>query len=282
MVIILIYACERAEFNPASDERPDFTGERAGSGRRIYCREADCGNGVPRAACQNGTARARPCESAVSSSNPLIATRCANKYSKHLALADKGGGAMLPWREHDDPQEEHVTIGLFSRLHYLSRSQPRAVHHQLHRGRYAYFARPLKASDDVLRCGGGPHVTSSYGSRCAVETENGSAIKQRVATLRKPIRGPPIHVHFTRGQRHDSFSTLPGTPSQDRIQCAHLPPPASPRDPQRRRNLYQRCGRLRLHRLPRRRGHVGPRPQSPGRHPRDPQASGRRLPAPYA
>jgi hypothetical protein len=30
-------------------------------------------------------------------------------YSKHLGLADKGGGAMLPWREHDDPQNEHVT-----------------------------------------------------------------------------------------------------------------------------------------------------------------------------
>ncbi len=34
-------------------------------------------------------------------------------YSKHLGLADKGGGAMLPWREHDDPQKEHVTVGLF-------------------------------------------------------------------------------------------------------------------------------------------------------------------------
>ncbi len=30
-------------------------------------------------------------------------------YAKHLGLADKGGGAMLPWREHDDPQKEHVT-----------------------------------------------------------------------------------------------------------------------------------------------------------------------------
>jgi catechol 2,3-dioxygenase-like lactoylglutathione lyase family enzyme len=30
-------------------------------------------------------------------------------YSKHLGLADKGFGAMLPWREHDDPQKEHVT-----------------------------------------------------------------------------------------------------------------------------------------------------------------------------
>src|SRR5881398_3160925 len=31
-------------------------------------------------------------------------------YSKHLGLADKGEGAMLPWREHGDPQKEHVTV----------------------------------------------------------------------------------------------------------------------------------------------------------------------------
>jgi predicted enzyme related to lactoylglutathione lyase len=31
-------------------------------------------------------------------------------YSKHLGLTDKGGGMMLPWREHDDPQKEHVTV----------------------------------------------------------------------------------------------------------------------------------------------------------------------------
>src|SRR5947207_11689041 len=30
-------------------------------------------------------------------------------YSKHLGLADKGGGMTLPWRERDDPQKEHVT-----------------------------------------------------------------------------------------------------------------------------------------------------------------------------
>lgn len=30
-------------------------------------------------------------------------------YAQHLGLADKGSGAMLPWREHDDPQKEHVT-----------------------------------------------------------------------------------------------------------------------------------------------------------------------------
>jgi len=31
-------------------------------------------------------------------------------YAKHLGLADKGSGAMLPWREHGDPQKEHVTV----------------------------------------------------------------------------------------------------------------------------------------------------------------------------
>ena len=35
-------------------------------------------------------------------------------YSKHLGIADKGQGAMLPWREQDDPQKKHVTVGLFS------------------------------------------------------------------------------------------------------------------------------------------------------------------------
>ncbi len=31
-------------------------------------------------------------------------------YAKHLGIADKGEGAMLPWRQHDDPQKEHVTV----------------------------------------------------------------------------------------------------------------------------------------------------------------------------
>ena len=31
-------------------------------------------------------------------------------YAKHLGLVDKGEGAWLPWREHDDPQKEHLTV----------------------------------------------------------------------------------------------------------------------------------------------------------------------------
>jgi catechol 2,3-dioxygenase-like lactoylglutathione lyase family enzyme len=30
-------------------------------------------------------------------------------YSKHLGLADKGGGVILPWREKDKPDNEHAT-----------------------------------------------------------------------------------------------------------------------------------------------------------------------------
>jgi catechol 2,3-dioxygenase-like lactoylglutathione lyase family enzyme len=47
-------------------------------------------------------------------------------YAKHLGLADKGGGAMLPWREHDDPQKEHVTVWtIFSNsTDYIPATQP--------------------------------------------------------------------------------------------------------------------------------------------------------------
>jgi catechol 2,3-dioxygenase-like lactoylglutathione lyase family enzyme len=31
-------------------------------------------------------------------------------YSTHLGLGNKGGDAMLPWREHDDSKKEHVTV----------------------------------------------------------------------------------------------------------------------------------------------------------------------------
>ena|SRR5947199_2578329 len=31
-------------------------------------------------------------------------------YGKHLGLADKGDGVMLPWREKDNPENEHLTV----------------------------------------------------------------------------------------------------------------------------------------------------------------------------
>jgi catechol 2,3-dioxygenase-like lactoylglutathione lyase family enzyme len=52
-------------------------------------------------------------------------------YSKHLALADKGGGAMLPWREHDDPQKEHVTVWTIfpASTDYIPAAQPFMVNY---------------------------------------------------------------------------------------------------------------------------------------------------------
>jgi catechol 2,3-dioxygenase-like lactoylglutathione lyase family enzyme len=31
-------------------------------------------------------------------------------YAKHLGLADKGGGVMLPWRERENPEKKQVTV----------------------------------------------------------------------------------------------------------------------------------------------------------------------------
>ena len=47
-------------------------------------------------------------------------------YAKHLGLADTGHGAMLPWREHDDPQKEQVTVWtIFSAsADYIPATQP--------------------------------------------------------------------------------------------------------------------------------------------------------------
>lgn len=37
-------------------------------------------------------------------------TKTRDWYAKHLGLVDTGQGVTLPWREHDDPQKEHVTV----------------------------------------------------------------------------------------------------------------------------------------------------------------------------
>jgi catechol 2,3-dioxygenase-like lactoylglutathione lyase family enzyme len=52
-------------------------------------------------------------------------------YSKHLGLADKGGGVMLPWREHDDPQKEHVTVWTIfpTSSDYIPATQPFMVNY---------------------------------------------------------------------------------------------------------------------------------------------------------
>jgi len=37
-------------------------------------------------------------------------TKTREWYATHLGLVDRGGGVMLPWREHDNPEKEHVTV----------------------------------------------------------------------------------------------------------------------------------------------------------------------------
>ena len=52
-------------------------------------------------------------------------------YSKHLGLADKGQGAILPWREHEDPQKEHVTVWTVfpTSTEYIPATQPLMVNY---------------------------------------------------------------------------------------------------------------------------------------------------------
>jgi catechol 2,3-dioxygenase-like lactoylglutathione lyase family enzyme len=52
-------------------------------------------------------------------------------YSKHLGLADQGQGVVLPWREHDDPQKEHVTVWTVfpSSSDYIPAAQPFMVNY---------------------------------------------------------------------------------------------------------------------------------------------------------
>ena len=52
-------------------------------------------------------------------------------YSKHLGLADKGEGAMLPWRQHDDPQKKQVTVWTIfpSSTDYFAPGQPLMVNY---------------------------------------------------------------------------------------------------------------------------------------------------------
>jgi catechol 2,3-dioxygenase-like lactoylglutathione lyase family enzyme len=52
-------------------------------------------------------------------------------YSKHLGLTDSGHGVMLPWREHGDPQKEHVTVWTVfpASTNYFSPNQPFMVNY---------------------------------------------------------------------------------------------------------------------------------------------------------
>lgn len=52
-------------------------------------------------------------------------------YAQHLGLADNGQGAMLPWREHNDPQKEHSTVWTVfpASTSYIPATQPFMVNY---------------------------------------------------------------------------------------------------------------------------------------------------------
>src|SRR5215469_6039924 len=52
-------------------------------------------------------------------------------YAKNLGLADQGQGAMLPWREKDNPQHERMTVwSIFpASSNYFGTSQPLMVNY---------------------------------------------------------------------------------------------------------------------------------------------------------
>jgi predicted enzyme related to lactoylglutathione lyase len=95
-------------------------------------------------------------------------------YSQHLGLADKGYGAMLPWREHDDPQKEHVTVWtVFSdSTDYIPAAQPFMIN---------YIVDDLDALLDRLKLEGvkidPKRMDESYGRFAWIYDQDGNKIE---------------------------------------------------------------------------------------------------------
>jgi catechol 2,3-dioxygenase-like lactoylglutathione lyase family enzyme len=104
-------------------------------------------------------------------------------YSKHLGLADKGGGAMLPWREHDDPQKEHVTVWTVfpSASDYFSPNQPFMIN---------YIVDDLDGLLDRLQQEGvkidAKRMSESYGRFAWIYDVDGNKIELWQPTPAKP------------------------------------------------------------------------------------------------
>ncbi len=105
-------------------------------------------------------------------------------YSKHLGLADKGQGVMLPWRERDDPQKEHVTVwGVFpDSTHYFDPSPaPFMVN---------YIVDDLDALLDRLKLEGvkidAKRMNESYGRFAWIYDADGNKIELWQPTAAKP------------------------------------------------------------------------------------------------
>jgi catechol 2,3-dioxygenase-like lactoylglutathione lyase family enzyme len=95
-------------------------------------------------------------------------------YSKHLGLADTGHGAMLPWREHDDPQKEHVTVWTIfpASTDYVPATQPLMLN---------YIVDDMDALLDRLKQEGvkidAKRVDESYGRFAWIYDSDGNKIE---------------------------------------------------------------------------------------------------------
>jgi catechol 2,3-dioxygenase-like lactoylglutathione lyase family enzyme len=95
-------------------------------------------------------------------------------YSKHLGLDDKGSGAMLPWREHDDPQKEQVTVWtIFSASsNYFPATQPLMID---------YIVDDMDTLLDRLKKEGvkidDKHMDESYGRFAWIYDSDGNKIE---------------------------------------------------------------------------------------------------------
>ncbi len=95
-------------------------------------------------------------------------------YSKHLGLADKGHGAMLPWREHGDPQKDHVTVWTIfpAATDYFPATQPLMIN---------YIVDDLDALLDRLKEEGveidAERMDASYGRFAWIYDHDGNKIE---------------------------------------------------------------------------------------------------------
>jgi catechol 2,3-dioxygenase-like lactoylglutathione lyase family enzyme len=95
-------------------------------------------------------------------------------YSKHLGLTDKGGGAMLPWRDHDDPQKENVTVWTIfpNSTDYIPATQPFMIN---------YIVDDLDALLDRLKQEGvkidAKRMDESYGRFAWIYDSDGNKIE---------------------------------------------------------------------------------------------------------
>ncbi len=128
-------------------------------------------------------------------------------YSKHLGLADKGQGVMLPWREHDDPQKEHVTVwSVFpaSTKYFDPSAAPFMIN---------YIVDDMDALLDRLKQEGvkidPKRMDESYGRFAWIYDSDGNKIELWQPLPAKPIRA--FHCTYT-----TDFPNLP-VPSCDAI-----------------------------------------------------------------